>query len=560
MKFTPDSPRCSGAPPLDGRGRAFDRFVRRAPLYLLAGALITLPAAVAAIQTLPGTTQLARVAGRTITYGQVADALFRFYGSVGVEHLINQELIEAEAERLKVEVTEAELDARIAELREEAGARLAEMLKAEGITEEVWRERNGHLLLAREVQQSLWPVTDKDLNRLSLRYGRFVTEVVAREAITSARNGVDFELLVLQRSIDKENGGLLQPNPFLRVDHPAFFRMAERSNLRDGQITRQPIKSGNYYLVLKQEGSFPGSSLQGKEREEAIERVRTFRQARLLPRLRGKYAIERMMTVEELPGEADARASAVLATVGERKIRGSDLINHLAANYGRVVLDALVGRAVLEKEASDLSVAVSAADLTEREGRVRKVVGDDGFKKLLERSGMNEQGWREALRYEILSEKVIDARFPPDPAEMTRYSADYLLLPRETLAREAIRLAAATSFDDLMKQLGRTASGRVQPDPFLKIENPVLFAAIEGANVGPGQIVPMPVPVARSYLVLRLVRKETAGEIPPADRPFVVRRVNAPRTPELLKRLRENYPVEYPTAFPPGPPAARATG
>lgn len=504
----------------------------------------------AAAQNLAPATPLAEVAGRTVTYGQVEDYLLRFYGPSGVEHLINHKVLRQEAERLKVEVTEEDFKTRMAALRKEAGPRLPELLKAEGISVEVWEERNRLLLLGEHVQEALWPVTDASLKRLSVRYARTSSDAAARDIISAAKGKIDFELLVLQNSIDKDNGGLVQPDPFLRVENPPFFQLAEQANLREGQVTPRPIRSGEFWLVLKLEKVLPASTLTGPAREAAATRVRLFRRARLLPRLRARYAISRPKLAEALPQTPAERGKTLVGKVGDEDITAAELMRHLVRNYGRIALQALVDRAIFEKEAANLSLTVSTQEVEARHDRARRLVGQARMAELLANSGLTEEGWREMLRYEILGEKIVDSRFLPDPEEMTRISVQFAALPKEADARELIRRSASLNFDQVVKQLGRSG-GMLMPDPFLKAENPLVFEAVAKAGVRPGQIVPQPLPVGNRFFVLRLVKRQQAAELSATERAEVVRRLNATRTFELLERLRKNYPVEYPTAFPP---------
>src|SRR2546421_672580 len=82
---------------------------------------------------------------------------------------------------------------------------------------------------------------DEELTRLTLRYARVETQQQARQIIREAKSGVNFETLVLRDSLDKENGGQLQPPRFLRVEHPYFFRLAmDNAPMRVGQVSSEP--------------------------------------------------------------------------------------------------------------------------------------------------------------------------------------------------------------------------------------------------------------------------------------------------------------------------------
>jgi foldase protein PrsA len=226
---------------------------------------------------------IAKVGAQTITRGALTTHLMKYYARNGLEQLIDRSVIRQEAARLSASVSEPDLEARAAEVKRGLGDFEA-ALKQQGVSEETWREGVRYGLLAEKVLDKKWPVKDTDLTRLMVRYARVNTRDQARKIITDAKNGVSFELLAAQQSIDgRENRGLVAEKPFLRVERPAFFKLATDAGLRVGQVTPQPIASKEYWLVLKLEGVFGPETLRGREREDAIRRIRAYRMASLLP-------------------------------------------------------------------------------------------------------------------------------------------------------------------------------------------------------------------------------------------------------------------------------------
>lgn len=517
-----------------------------APLLLLgAAALLGLPAAGA---RLPDETVIARVGAATIPRQALVTHLLTYYGRVGVEQLIDRSVMRQEAETRKLTVTDAEVEARAAQLKGAGGVLFQGALQKEGITEAIWKERLRWGLLAEKLRDAKWPVQDADLLRFSVRYARVNTERQARDLGREAKNRVSFELLVRQNSLDKENDGLVQPNPFLRVDNPPFFKMAYDADLRPGQVS-QPIEKGGSWLVLKLERRLEAGLLQGKERADAISRVKFFRMLGLLSASRRSYKITYPTSLASLIADPKAADGVVVGQVGSDSINRKALVAHLLENAGKAGMEQLVERSIIAQEALKLRAAVSDAEVTTRAAALEKNLGKTAYARSREAEGITEEAARDRIRFELLSEKVITLKYPAPNEDLERFTARFIPANTRAEAEQLIRAAQTAPFEALQARVGKSlpGGGFIQPRAFLQVENPTVYQAIKDAKAQAGQVLPQPVQVLGRFLVLKLEARLAPQSLTPQERQDATRRINAYRMSVLLDDNRKGYPVEYVT-------------
>jgi parvulin-like peptidyl-prolyl isomerase len=494
---------------------------------------------------------IAKVGASTITRSELFTHLMKFYGKAGLEQLIDRSVMRQEAARLKAEVTDADLNARVAELKKAAGSDFQQVLDGEGISEEAWRERVRYALLAEKVLEKKWPVTKDDLTRFSVRYARVKTRSEAQQIIRAARNGVSFPVLVGQHSADgkTEHRGLVQPNPFLRIDNPYFFKVTlelmGQGVLREGQISPQPIESEDWYLVLKLERIYAAETLKPKEREEAIARIMAYRSGALMPASRKRYKIEHAVALKTLIDDPKLPGDTVVSRVNSEAITRKQLVGHLLQYFGKTALDRLVERSLVAQEAARLNVTVSDAEVDERVAEAVKLVGQSAFQTALNQEGITEAAWRERARYSYLAEKVLNRRSPVSAADLERLKVRYIRVGTQETAQEVLRAAqTGARFEDLTAQrsLDRGGDGFIKPKAFLRMDNPVVFQAV--GNTPAGRIVAQPVEAGGSWYVLKVEARLGPETLTAKERDAAVRRINAGRMGDLLTTLRKSYRVE----------------
>lgn len=497
------------------------------------------------------TTVVARVGSAVVTRKDLLGHLHRYYGKAALEQLVDRSVLAQEAARLKVEVTDAELNERFAAVKKESGLQFAIALQNEGISEDAFRARLRTILLAEKVRDRKWPVTDEDLVRLSGKYARLTTERLAKEVIREAQNRVSFDLLVNQRSLDRENGGVVAPDPFLRVENPWFFRAFTNANLRPGQVTPQPVQSGEFWLVLKLERRLEADTLKGAERERAIAKVKAYRGNALLSSARKLYKIEypNPPAATGEPGTELAKITPLRGTGTGEAVTRKELNAYLLEYVGRAALRQLTERAILDQEAAKLNLSVPDAQLTARAATLQRALGPTTFQARLAGEGITEEAWRDRLRYELLAEHVLTAKFPAKPEDLERLTARFVKVQSRREAEQVIQAAqAGTDFGQLIRQrsLDQRDQGFVSPRQFLRSDSPTFFEAIKKAGVMPGQVVPQPVPVGSGFFVLRLEQRLGPETLSQKERDEVTRRVNLPKASVLLEENRKGYKIEYP--------------
>lgn len=319
--------------------------MNRLAILLLAGVLAAPAAAQSAADTV-----VARAGSETITRAALTRHLLRYYGKNGVEQLVNRSVLSQEAARFKVKVSEADIDARMAEIRKVPG--LNDGLERQGFSEAAIREQVRFNLMGEKLLVAKWPVKDSDLTRLTFRYGRLQTRNVAREFIQEARRGVDFRVLVGQRSEDKENGGLLED--IMRIDRPGMFRLAwdaiNQQGLRVGQVTREPIEVGGFYVVIKLEKISDAKQLTPTQRKQAEARIYASRAGKLTEASRKRYRISYPTELAELAEKGEVAPDAVLARIAgagaPQEVTGKELVTHLFRYPVRLALEQLIDRKI----------------------------------------------------------------------------------------------------------------------------------------------------------------------------------------------------------------------
>ncbi len=529
------------------RTPSFHSVVRPRVHPLVPGAVLALTACLAAGSagaqgSVTDATAVARAGTDAVTRKALYGHMARYYGRVGLEQLITRSLVRQEAARYKLDVPEADLAARTAELKKAAGMRFEEALNTEGITEEAWKERTRYGMLAERVLARKWPVRDEDLVRLSLRYARYSSERQAKVAITEARS-TPFDILVLRDSLDKENAGQILPEKFLRVDRPDWYKRGE--DLRPGQVSRDPIPSGEFWLVVKLEGRYGPETLSAKEREQAVQRINAYRMAFLLPTLRKRYPPSVKTPGDQLFAGAESDAEAVMAQVGGQSITRKDLTSYLATYFGKTALEQLLERSILTQEARKQNVAVSDAELAARVADFQK--NKDALARVLQADGITEEAWKERLRYQMLAEKVVAARSPVKPEDLTRMTVRYLRLGAKKDADAVIQaLRQGATVEQIQARLGgRVRDGFIQPRAFLRVDNPTIYKMIEDAKLRDGGVLPNAVELAGGWVAMRLEARFGPETLSAKEREDAVRRTNATRAGQVLDAVRRTYKVEY---------------
>lgn len=209
---------------------------------------------------------VATVNGTKITKEQLYDKLVELGGESTLQSMITEELVNQEAEKAKVTVTEADIDAEIEDLKAQFGGEAAfnAALSQSSMTLEDLRESMPMQVKIRKILEPQVTVTDDeikeyyDTNKASFSEEEQVrashilveTKEEADAIVKQLKEGADFAELAKEKSADtgsKENGGDL--DFFKRGDMVTEFSDAAFS-MKVGEVS-DPVKSDYGYHIIK---------------------------------------------------------------------------------------------------------------------------------------------------------------------------------------------------------------------------------------------------------------------------------------------------------------------
>jgi foldase protein PrsA len=244
----------------------------------IAGIILSLAGATA-VRGAPagGGPVVASVNGEAITQDALVQRLLSYHGKASLEAMINRLVVEQEAKRLGVAVTNTELDARMALIKNQLGGAesYSSFLERSGLTEPLYREQVRGTLLIERIVAKTNPVKDADLEQAIVRVILVPNEEQARSVATVLKNGGDFIQLARERSTDeqtREQGGLLPP--LLRSDYPDIWSAI--TDLKPGQTTA-PVKVPMGYAIVKLERRRSAAQQSEQDRERNRARVMSAR-------------------------------------------------------------------------------------------------------------------------------------------------------------------------------------------------------------------------------------------------------------------------------------------
>jgi foldase protein PrsA len=220
-------------------------------------------------------------------------------GVILLNDLINEQLMEQEAKRLKLMPTDAEVNAQVESYRKRAqsqGQSLEEGLKQTGLPMEAFRNSVRLELLEKKLSTQGVTVTDKEVEEFynQNKQGLFTTpeqveakqitvasEAAAKEVMQTLGKNANFDLVARSKSIDtfKDQGGKLPtltrgyPSPGIspEVISAAFSAPVNKPT--------QPIKVGNNWVILKVEKRTPQTTKTLAEVKEDLRQMLTIQKA-----------------------------------------------------------------------------------------------------------------------------------------------------------------------------------------------------------------------------------------------------------------------------------------
>ncbi len=250
----------------------------------------------------PDDAVLAKVDGEPITKAQLVRRLVEYNGQAALDAMINQAVVRQGAKKVGVEVSDAEVLERLKNVRSRFPSPDAfdKFLESSGVTEEQYRTQVRYTLLTEKIALKVFPLKPDDLDRMVVRVILLNDMAQAKSVLRELNMGSDFKLLAQQRSLDlrsKGEGGLLPP--FLRVDRPDVW--ANAMALQPGKFTKEPVKSGDDYVIIKLEQVLPHTDINKPSEKAALEsRVKTYKIGRWLEASRKAAKVEHPIPLKAL--------------------------------------------------------------------------------------------------------------------------------------------------------------------------------------------------------------------------------------------------------------------
>lgn len=321
---------------------------------------------------------MAAVNTQRITRDELARQCRRRYGQDVLESLVNKRLIVAECQRQGINITRADVDTEIARMAKRFGIpvdRWLKMLKQErNITPRqyandiIWPT----LALRRLAGQRLSISREELVKEFETEYGEMVRarliavtdlEKAKKLQAQAAANPEEFGSLAKDYSEDAPSAsakGLINPirkhGSYQEIEDAAF-------NMADGEVS-PVIQAGGQYVILKREKLLPARQVNFEQVAPRLEEVLRDRKMRPV----GKDVFRQLQKeakVENVWNDPakHQRMPDVAATINGRPIAIRDLDDECIARHGREVLDAMIGRKILEQACRKRNIEVTEQDL-----------------------------------------------------------------------------------------------------------------------------------------------------------------------------------------------------
>lgn len=261
---------------------------------------------------------VARVNGEDVQREALVDVLLKHYGGRALEAMIQQLVVQQEAARLNIEISDKELEDELTEFytrgRFQPGTPISarreqwlQMLASRGMTEEDFKRDMKVEALLKKLTRRRMTITDEQVRaefdrrhgeRLMLSQIVVATEAEAKEIHEKLKAGEEFAALARTRSTDqrtKADGGKL-PQPLGRgTVRPEIEAVA--FGLEVNQFS-EPLKVGTGWYILKLDSLVPPQDVKfddvkDRYREELAGRMEPQQRGALLQELMGKAKIQR---------------------------------------------------------------------------------------------------------------------------------------------------------------------------------------------------------------------------------------------------------------------------
>ena len=181
-------------------------------------------------------------------------------------------------------------------------------------------------------------------------------------------------------------------------------------------------------------------------------------------------------------------------------------------DYHRQVLDTLIDQVLIEQAAASQNITVTDQELDDQvQGSIQDAGGQVTFTTWLQKNQWSSEDYRQVLRSEILTQKMIAAVTASVPITAEHIHARHILVASETEARNLLaQLNSGADFADLARQQSLDANTRDQGGDLGWFPRGVLTAPeVEQAafTLQPGQL-SEPIKSSFGYHIIQVVERD----------------------------------------------------
>ena len=337
---------------------------------------------------------LAVVNGQDITRQQIADECMRRFGEATLKSIINKQLVAAELAKANLQITEADIDAEIAERAKPHG------WSGEKYTKTICSGRNLTLdefrnsfiwneLALRNLASQNIKVSPKELNkRMDFEFGQRVQirqivfdsmQQAQKIQAQAAANPANFERLAKEFSVDQVSrpvGGLIAHAIRRNAGFPELENLV--FGLKEGEVSRV-LPVADKFVIFRCEQIFPAEQITAEQmpaiHERLIDQISNEKlndeAAKLFKRLEKETKIVNVFNDSTLRRQMPG----VAALVNGKKVLINQVAEQCITRFGKGMLDTEINRTILLQALKKAGRAVEENDLNSEISRAAKANG-----------------------------------------------------------------------------------------------------------------------------------------------------------------------------------------
>lgn len=488
---------------------------------------------------------LANVGTKGITRRELTSRLTEYRGEEALDKMIGRVLLQQEAKRLNLTITEEELDLKMREIqtRFQTEGAYRNFLTSSHLKESQLREETRSTLLLQKVALHNAPIKDEDLEQLDIRMIVAADKPTAEKWIKDLEK-TDFVEMASKSSADpKLRQARGKMAPFIRIEMLGVAKAIDDAKLKLGDYTKTPVAldSGKWGIVRLERRLPVEVSTSPAERDRLVAMVTAYRVDQWMSQSRAKAQVTR-----------NGADKDPVATVNGQAIPRIQLTRRLLEFYGDEALQQMANREILLQAAQAQSSVVTDAEADQLFKEVRqKFPTDAEFQTFLNRSFLTEKQLRDEVRYNKLMERVALKESPVTDTDLQQYEIRMITVANPAKGEEFIKklnegedFGKLASFHSLNPD-GRVAGGRMRP--FLKIDMLDVCRAMEQQGLKPGAYTKKTVLLTdNSYVLIKLENIIPAAQLPPNELEKLRKRVVEYRIGQWLTQARGRTKVDYP--------------